>query len=152
LFQEFTLRFVCYFLIGEYGFLLKDPANKDDKNKPRIDFAASQDELEMVDEDELYQQEKVYVESLSPPIQPLSHEKKYLHVPFGSEKPCCHIKFPFEDQRRRHYNKILLLKIWTILVCLWCRISWLFFFWRDMLFLKTINSFLLRVYATENEK
>ena len=108
--------FICFYHLGEYGFYMKDPANKDDKNKPRIDFSASQDEIDMVDEDELYQQEKVYVESLTPLIVPLTHEKKYLHVPFGSEKPCCHIKFPFEDQRRRHYNNILLLKIWTILV------------------------------------
>ena len=87
------------------------------KRKPRIDFSnPNQDEIDDIDEDELYQQEKVYVESLTPPTQPLTHEKKYLHVPFGSDKPCCHIKFPFEDQRRRHYNKILLLKIWTILV------------------------------------
>ena len=94
---------------------MKNPSNTDDKTKPRIDFSG-QDDIDEIDEDELYQQEKVYVESLTPPIQPLTHEKKYLHVPFGSEKPCCHIKFPFEDQRRRHYNKILLLKIWFILV------------------------------------
>ena len=96
---------------------MKNPANTEDKTKPRIDFSnPNQDEIDDIDEDELYQQEKVYVESLTPPTQPLTHEKKYLHVPFGSDKPCCHIKFPFEDQRRRHYNKILLLKIWTILV------------------------------------
>lgn len=94
---------------------MKNPSNTDDKTKPRIDFS-SQDDIEDIDEDELYQQEKVYVESLTPPIHPLTHEKKYLHVPFGANKPCCHIKFPFEDQRRRHYNKILLLKIWSILV------------------------------------
>lgn len=74
------------------------------------------DEIEEIDEDELYQQEKIYISSLTPPVKPVAPEKKYYHVPFNSDKPCTHIKFPFEDQRRRHYNSILLLKIYNILV------------------------------------
>lgn len=92
---------------------MKDPANKPDKSNPR-----DIDELEEIDEDELYTADKVYVESLTPPIVPIAPEKKYLHVPFGSEKPCVHIKFPFEDQRRRHYNTVLLRTIWNSLVIL----------------------------------
>ena len=92
---------------------MKDPSNKDDKRDSR-----DIDALEEIDEDELYTQEKVYIESLTPPIQPVSPGKKYLHVPFNSEKPCVHIKFPFEDQRRRHYNHSMLMKIWNALVCI----------------------------------
>jgi len=95
--------------IGEYGFLMAKPL---DGKKPR----KLDDEIEEIDEDELYQQEKIYISSLTPPVKPVAPEKKYYHVPFNSDKPCTHIKFPFEDQRRRHYNSILLLKIYNILI------------------------------------
>lgn len=87
---------------------------KQAKNKKDQDI----DSIESIDEDEIYQQEKVFVHSLTPPIKPVAPEKKYFHVPFGSDKPCTHIKFPFEDQRRRHYNSVLLNKIHNILVCI----------------------------------
>ena len=34
---------------------------------------------------------------------------------FDSEKPCTNIKFEFEDQRRRQFNKILVDKIENLL-------------------------------------
>ena len=43
--------------------------------------------------------------------------EKYFSIPFLSEKPCTFVKFDFEDQRRRTYNKIMLRKIYNTLVC-----------------------------------
>lgn len=100
--------------IGEYGFLMKD-AVKEEKKQAKNKKDQDIDSIESIDEDEIYQQEKVFVHSLTPPIKPVAPEKKYFHVPFGSDKPCTHIKFPFEDQRRRHYNSVLLNKIHNIL-------------------------------------
>ena len=40
------------------------------------------------------------------------------HLPsylVGGDKPCTSIKFPYEDQTRRHYNGVLLSKIVNIL-------------------------------------
>ena len=37
------------------------------------------------------------------------------HHSFDSEKPCTNIKFEFEDQRRRQFNKILVDKIENLL-------------------------------------
>ena len=93
--------------MGEYGFWTKD-----DK---KLIKKESEEDLNEPDEDELYQKEKVFVQSLTPAIKPVAPEKKYYHVSFGSDKPCTNIKFPFEDQRRRHYNTVLLEKIQNIL-------------------------------------
>lgn len=92
---------------------MKEPPVDDKKNANK---KQTEGEMEEIDEDELYQQEKIFVSSLTPPVKPVAPEKKYYHVPFGSDKPCTSIKFPFEDQRRRHYNSILLQKIYNILV------------------------------------
>lgn len=92
---------------------MKEPPVDDKKNANK---KQTEGEMEEIDEDELYQQEKIFVSSLTPAIKPVAPEKKYYHVPFGSDKPCTNIKFPFEDQRRRHYNSILLQKIYNILV------------------------------------
>lgn len=97
--------------MGEYGFLMKDSESKKAAEKK----AAEEQELELIDEDELYQREIVFVQSLTPAIKPIAPEKKYYHIPFGSDKPCTNIKFPFEDQRRRHYNSVLLGKVKNIL-------------------------------------
>ena len=84
------------------------------KNKTKVDL--DPDAIDMIDEDEIFQQEKLFIHSLTPPIKPVAPEKKYYHVPFESNKPCTSIKFPFEDQRRRHYNTVLLEKVYHILV------------------------------------
>ena len=89
--------------------MLKDPLEKKKKDKV-------QNEEE--EGDKVYAENKVFVRSLTAPIKPIAPEKKYYFIPFGSDKPCTHIKFPFEDQRRRHYNFSMLKKIYSILVTL----------------------------------
>ncbi|XP_047127073.1 otoferlin isoform X2 [Hydra vulgaris] len=89
-------------VIGEYGFLMKDLVEKKKKDQSE-------------DDDKLYSESKAFVQSVTAPVKPLAPEKIYYYVPFGSDKPCTHIKFPFEDQRRRHYNFSILKKIYSIL-------------------------------------
>ena len=77
----------------EYGFVSKhESAKKLERAKDE------EEEMELIDEDEVYQREKVFVQSLTPPMKPIAPEKRYYHIPFGGEKPCTNIKFPFEDQ------------------------------------------------------
>ena len=38
-------------------------------------------EMVIMDEDELYQVETVYVKSLTPPMKPIAPEQKYYHIP-----------------------------------------------------------------------
>ena len=89
---------------------------KEDKKKKGKNEIDDPDAIDMIDEDEIYQQQKIFIHSLTPPVKPVAPEKKYYHVPFGCDKPCTHIKFPFEDQRRRHYNSVLIYKIHNTLV------------------------------------
>ena len=98
---------------------METQANKD--TKPQKVERPNSEEFDDIDsEDEEYQKEKVYVQSLTTAVKPVCPEKKYYHVPFEGEKPCAHVKFPFEDQRRRHYNLTMILKMYHTLVIISC--------------------------------
>ena len=57
-----------------------------------------------------------FVKSLTPPVKPVTNDRTYYHIPWEDSKPCSHIKFPWQDHRRRLYNSNILLKICERLV------------------------------------
>ncbi|XP_067033730.1 otoferlin-like isoform X2 [Acropora muricata] len=51
------------------------------------------------------------VHPLTPPVRPVTNDRQYYHIPWEDSKPCTHIKFTWQDHRRRLYNSNVLLKI-----------------------------------------
>lgn len=56
------------------------------------------------------------VHPLTPPVRPVTNDRQYYHIPWEDSKPCTHIKFTWQDHRRRLYNSNVLLKICERLV------------------------------------
>ncbi|XP_048582007.1 otoferlin isoform X3 [Nematostella vectensis] len=52
-----------------------------------------------------------FLYSLTPPVKPVTNDRQYYHIPWEDSKPCTHIKFMWQDHRRRLYNSNVLLKI-----------------------------------------
>ncbi|XP_031569345.1 otoferlin-like [Actinia tenebrosa] len=52
-----------------------------------------------------------FIHSLTPPVRPVTNDRTYYHIPWEDSKPCTHIKFMWQDHRRRLYNSNVLLKI-----------------------------------------
>ncbi|KXJ13200.1 Otoferlin [Exaiptasia diaphana] len=55
--------------------------------------------------------ENPFIHSLTPPVKPVTNDRTYYHIPWEDSKPCTHIKFMWQDHRRRLYNSNVLLKI-----------------------------------------
>ena len=55
--------------------------------------------------------ENPYLNSLSSPARPVTNNRQYYHIPWDDAKPCLHIKFPWQDHRRRLYNANIIYKI-----------------------------------------
>ncbi|XP_065062327.1 otoferlin-like isoform X2 [Rhopilema esculentum] len=53
-----------------------------------------------------------FVHSLTPSFKPTSTDRQYYYIPFEDTKPCMHLKFPFQDHRRRLYLSNMLYKIY----------------------------------------
>ncbi|XP_068680923.1 otoferlin-like isoform X6 [Montipora foliosa] len=51
------------------------------------------------------------VHPLTPPVRPVTNDRQYYHIPWEDSKPCTHIKFTWQDHRRRLFNSNVLLKI-----------------------------------------
>ena len=62
--------------------------------------------------------ENPFIHSLTPPVRPVTNDRQYYHIPWEDSKPCTHVKFSWQDHRRRLYNSNVLLKICERLVCL----------------------------------
>ena len=56
------------------------------------------------------------IHPLTPPVRPVTNDRQYYHIPWEDSKPCAHIKFTWQDHRRRLYNSNVLLKICERLV------------------------------------
>ena len=56
-------------------------------------------------------EENPFLNSLSPPARPVTNNRQYYHIPWDDSKPCLHIKFPWQDHRRRLYNANIIYKI-----------------------------------------
>lgn len=56
------------------------------------------------------------IHPLTPPVRPVTNDRQYYHIPWEDSKPCTHIKFTWQDHRRRLYNSNVLLKICERLV------------------------------------
>ncbi|KAK3744957.1 hypothetical protein QZH41_000287 [Actinostola sp. cb2023] len=52
-----------------------------------------------------------FIHSVTPPVKPVTNDRTYYHIPWEDSKPCTHIKFMWQDHRRRLYNTNVLLKI-----------------------------------------
>ena len=61
--------------------------------------------------------ENPFIHPLTPPVKPVTNDRQYYHIPWEDSKPCTHIKFTWQDHRRRLYNSNVLLKICERLVC-----------------------------------
>ena len=57
-----------------------------------------------------------FCHSITPPFKPVSADRQYYHIPFDETKPCMHIKFSYQDHRRRLYLSNMLYKICEKLV------------------------------------
>lgn len=58
-----------------------------------------------------------FVHSITPPCKAISADRQYYHLPYDDVKPCLHIKFTWQDHRRRLYLSNMLYKILETLVC-----------------------------------
>ena len=67
-------------------------------------------------EGEAEQIEDRFVHSLIPPCKAVSADRQYYHLPYDDTKPCLHIKFSWQDHRRRLYLSNMLYKILETLV------------------------------------
>ncbi|CAB4005702.1 otoferlin-like isoform X4 [Paramuricea clavata] len=56
-------------------------------------------------------EENPFLNSLSLPARPVTNNRQYYHIPWDDSKPCLHIKFPWQDHRRRLYNANIIYKI-----------------------------------------
>ena len=64
-------------------------------------------------------QDDRFVHSLTPQCKAISTDRQYYHVPYDDTKPCLHIKFNWQDHRRRLYLSNMLYKILETLVGGW---------------------------------
>jgi hypothetical protein len=55
--------------------------------------------------------ENPFLNSISSPARPVTNNRQYYHIPWDDAKPCLHIKFPWQDHRRRLYNANIVYKI-----------------------------------------
>ena len=95
-----------FFVAGEFGVYLEEEQQIPSKNGDDVD----EEELMAVDN-------SVLASTMSQPCRPVCRgTEKYYSVTFESKKPCTYVKFPFEDQRRRIYNQIMIQKIFKSLV------------------------------------
>ena len=73
--------------------------------------------VDVVDDLVMSDDKKVVASTMTHPVKPVCQgNEKYYSVPFQSKKPCTFVKFPFDDQRRRICNQIMLKKIFNTLV------------------------------------
>eukprot|EP00794_Sanderia_malayensis_P004875 gene4875-5514_t len=101
--------------IGEFGVFLEEEtvAGKNGKAPAQ---SSSVDDIDVIDGEEEFMNETIYARTTTTPITPLCKPgQKYSIIPWNSEKPCAYVKFPFEDQRRRTYNAIMLAKMFNTL-------------------------------------
>ena len=56
-------------------------------------------------------EENPFLNSISSPARPVTNNRQYYHIPWDDAKPCLHIKFPWQDHRRRLYNANIIYKI-----------------------------------------
>ena len=66
--------------------------------------------------DEADGEDERFIQSLTPPFKPVSSDRQYYNISFEDTKPCMHIKFPYQDHRRRLYLSNMLYKIMERLV------------------------------------
>lgn len=69
--------------------------------------------------------EERFVHSLTSPYKALSSDRQYYYVPYEDTKPCLHIKFNWQDHRRRVYLSNMVHKVLENLVCLYCLCIWI---------------------------
>ena len=66
--------------------------------------------------DEADGEDERFIQSLTASFKPVSSDRQYYYIPFEDTKPCMHIKFPYQDHRRRLYLSNMLYKIMERLV------------------------------------
>lgn len=66
--------------------------------------------------DEADGEDERFIQSITPPFKATSSDRQYYYIPFEDTKPCMHIKFPYQDHRRRLYLSNMLYKIFERLV------------------------------------
>ena len=62
------------------------------------------------DDDEEEEEEDKFVHPLTPPSDAVTLDREYYNMPYNESKPCIHIRFMLEDQRRRLYQQNILHK------------------------------------------
>ena len=87
-----------FYVLGNYGNTIDGQFVRDDLK----DEADGEDER--------------FIQSLTPPFKPTSSDRQYYYITFEDTKPCMHIKFPYQDHRRRLYLSNMLYKIMERLV------------------------------------
>lgn len=91
--------------IGEFGVYLEEEQQTSSKNGDDVD-----------EEDLMADDSTVVASTMTKPCRPICRgTEKYYSVPFESRKLCTYVKFPYEDQRRRIYNQIMIQKIFKSL-------------------------------------
>eukprot|EP00795_Rhopilema_esculentum_P007851 gene7851-13729_t len=99
--------------IGEFGVYLEEEPPPQKNGKPGTPQLNAKD---IEDEEDALLNKGVVANTMTAPIRPVcQNNEKYFSIPFGSNKPCTYVKFDFEDQRRRTFNKIMLQKIYNTL-------------------------------------
>lgn len=64
--------------------------------------------LSSKDDDDEEDEEDRFVKPLTTPAEAESLDREYFNMPFHETKPCVHIRFPWEDQRKRLYLQNIL--------------------------------------------
>lgn len=72
--------------------------------------------LSSKDDDDEEDEEDRFVKPLTTPAEAESLDREYFNMPFHETKPCVHIRFPWEDQRKRLYLQNILHHFVTSLV------------------------------------
>ena len=63
------------------------------------------------DDDEEEDEEDIFVQPLTSPIEAVTLDREYYNMPYNESKPCIHIRFMLEDQRKRLFLQNILHKL-----------------------------------------
>lgn len=72
--------------------------------------------LSSKDDDEEEDEEDKFTHPLTDPMMAESLDREYYNMPYHDEKPCLHIRYPWEDHRKRVYLQNMIMKCVEALV------------------------------------
>ena len=96
---------------GNYGNTLDKPEERE-----KLADSDSESEMTTMIDTEREKIREIITESMTKPKMPETTNKQYYQINWGATKPCLHIKFPWEEHRRRLYNTNLIERICMKLV------------------------------------